>query len=49
MDMSTKVHRLPLPPEEFWTGTRRLIPSWCLLLIEDNLPSNVHPFLPTHI
>jgi hypothetical protein len=47
MDMSTKVHRLPLPPEEFWTGKLRLNSSWRLLLLEVNQPSNVHPFLPT--
>jgi hypothetical protein len=47
MDMSTKVNRLPLPPEEVWTGTRRLISSWLLLLLEVNLPPNVHPFQPT--
>jgi hypothetical protein len=47
MDMSTKVHRLPLPPEEAWTGTRRLNPSWRLLRLEVNLPPGVHPFLPT--
>jgi hypothetical protein len=49
MDMSTKVHRLSLPPEEVWTGSRRLNPSWCLLLLEVNLPPDVHPFLPTQI
>jgi hypothetical protein len=47
--MSTKVHRLPLPPEELWTGTRRLNPSWRLLLIEMNLPADVHPFLLTQL
>jgi hypothetical protein len=49
MDMSTKVHRLPLAPEEVWTGARRLNPSWRLLLIEVNLPADVHPFLPTKL
>jgi hypothetical protein len=49
MDMSTKVHRLPLPPEIVWTGTRRLSPSWRLLIIEVNLPPDMHPFLPTHL
>jgi hypothetical protein len=47
MDMSTKVHRLLLAPEEVWTGTRRLNPSWRLLLLEVNLPPDVHLFLPT--
>jgi hypothetical protein len=47
IDMSTNVHRLPLAPEEVWTGTRRLNPSWRLLIIEMNLPADVHPFLPT--
>jgi hypothetical protein len=46
MDMSTKVHRLPLPLKEVWTGTRRLNLTWRLLLIEVNLPPDVHPFLP---
>jgi hypothetical protein len=49
MDMSTKVHRLPLAPEEVWTGTRRLNPSWHRLLLEVNLPPDVHPFLPTQL
>jgi hypothetical protein len=49
MDMSTKVHRLPLPPQEVLTGTRRLNPFWRLLLIEVNLPPDVHPFLPTQL
>jgi hypothetical protein len=49
IDMSTKVHRLPLHPEEVWTGTRRLNPSWRLQLLEVNLPPDVHPFLPTQI
>jgi hypothetical protein len=49
MDMTTKVHRLPLPPEEVWTGKRRLNPSWRLLLIEVNLLSDVHQFLPTQL
>jgi hypothetical protein len=49
MDMITKVHRRPLPPEEVWAGTRRLDPSWSLLLIEVNLPADVHPFLPTQL
>jgi hypothetical protein len=47
MDMSTKVHRLPLSPEEVCSGTRRLNPSWRLLLIKVNQPADVHPFLPT--
>jgi hypothetical protein len=45
MDMGTKVHCLPLPPEEVWTRTRRLNPSWRLLLIEVNLHPDVHPVL----
>jgi hypothetical protein len=49
MDMSTTVLRLPLPPEEVWTGTRRLNPSWSLLLLEVSLPPDVHPFLPTQL
>jgi Reverse transcriptase (RNA-dependent DNA polymerase) len=49
IDMSTKVHRLPLPPEEIWTGTRRLNPSWRLLLLDVNLLPDVHPFLPTQL
>jgi hypothetical protein len=49
MDMSTKVHRLPLPPEEVWTGTRRLNPFWRPLLFEVNLPPDVHPFLQTQL
>jgi hypothetical protein len=49
MDMSTKVHRLPLPREELLIGTRRLNLSWCLLLFEVNLPPDVHPFLPTQL
>jgi hypothetical protein len=36
-------------PEEVWTGTRRLNPSWRLLLLEVNLPLDVHPFLPTQL
>jgi hypothetical protein len=36
-------------PEEVWTGTRRLNPSWRLLLLELNLPPDVHPFLPTQL
>jgi hypothetical protein len=48
IDMGTKVHRLPLPPEEVWTGTRRLNPPWRLLLLEVNLPPDLYPFLPTH-
>jgi hypothetical protein len=47
--MSTKVHRLPLPPEEVWTGTRRLNSSWRFLLVEVNLSPEVHPFLPTQL
>jgi hypothetical protein len=46
MNMSTKVHRLPLPPEGVWTGTRRLNPSWRLVLLELNLPPDIHPFPP---
>jgi hypothetical protein len=49
MDMSTKVHCLPLAAEEVWTGTRRLNPSWRLLLFKVNLPPDVHPFLPTQL
>jgi hypothetical protein len=49
IDMSTKVHRLQLAPEEVWTGTRRLNPSWRLLLIEVNLPADVRPFLPIQL
>jgi hypothetical protein len=49
MYMSIKVLRLPLPPEEVWTGTRRLNPSWRLLLLEVNPPFELHPFLPTHL
>jgi integrase len=49
IDLRTNVHRLPLPPEEILTGTRRLNPSWRLLLFEVNLPPDVHPFLPTQL
>jgi hypothetical protein len=49
MDMSTKMHRLPLPPDEVWTGTRRLKTSWRLLLLEVNLPSDIYTFLPTQL
>jgi hypothetical protein len=49
MDMITKVHRLRLLPEEVLTGTRRLNPSWRLLLIEGNLPPDVHLFLLTQL
>jgi hypothetical protein len=45
LDMSTIVHLLPLAPKEVWTETRRLNPSWRLLLIEVNLPADVYPFL----
>jgi hypothetical protein len=47
--MNTKVHRLPLATEEVWTGSRQLNPSWRLLIIEVNLPADVHPFLPTQL
>jgi hypothetical protein len=49
MEMSTKVDRVPLPPQEFWTGILRLNPSWRLLLLEVNLPPEVHSFLPTQL
>jgi hypothetical protein len=49
MDMSIKVHRLPLLPEEVWTGIRRLNTSWRLLLLEVNLSPDLHPFLPTEL
>jgi hypothetical protein len=38
LDLSTKMHRLPLPPADAWTGTRRLNSAWCLLMLEINLP-----------
>jgi hypothetical protein len=49
IDMITKVHRLPLAPEEVWTETRRLNPSWRLLLLAVNLHPDVHPFLSTQL
>jgi hypothetical protein len=37
LDLSTKMHRLPLPPADVWTGIRRLNPAWRLLILEINL------------
>jgi hypothetical protein len=37
LDLSTKMHRLPLPPADVWTGTRRLNPAWRLLMLDINL------------
>jgi hypothetical protein len=49
MDITTKVRCLPLAPEEVWTETRPLNPSWFVQLPEVNLPPDVHPFLPTQL
>jgi hypothetical protein len=37
-DLSTKMHRLPIPLADVLTGTRRLNPAWRLLMLEINLP-----------
>lgn len=37
LDLASTVRRMPIPPTEVWTATRRLNPAWKLLLLKVNM------------